>query len=152
MQRGRIRLARGDLAGAADDVARALAVDREAGDPQVLGPSLAFEALLLRLSGRGGEASRAERELLDAWSQAAAGAPATLPYVGADLAHLVLLSPQRDELLASARNVPTKSRWLDALEAAAAGDFERAAEIYARIGSAPDEAWARTRARGRVSA
>jgi hypothetical protein len=56
------------------------------------------------------------------------------------------MSPQRSELLAAARSVPTKSRWLDALEAAAAGDFERAADLYAQIGSAPDEAWARARA------
>jgi hypothetical protein len=146
VQRGRIRLARGDLAGAAVDVARALAFDREAHDPQVLAPSLAFEALVLRLSGRADDALRAERELLEAWSEAAAGVLATLQYVGADLAHLVLVSPQGDALLAAARGVPTRSRWLDALEAAAAGDFDRAAEIYAQIGSVPDEASARARA------
>ena len=35
------------------------------------------------------------------------------------------------------------SRWLDAARAFVAGDPERAAEVYAEIGSRPDEAYAR---------
>ncbi len=42
--RGRMRLARGDTAGAIEDAERALELAREAKDPQVLWPALAFAA------------------------------------------------------------------------------------------------------------
>ena len=39
-----------------------------------------------------------------------------------------------------------RSRWYDAVSASIDGDFTRAADLYATIGSQPDEAFARLRA------
>ncbi|MGH3043817.1 MAG: hypothetical protein ACRDM2_03735, partial [Gaiellaceae bacterium] len=50
------------------------------------------------------------------------------------------------ELGATAGRTPTRTRWLDAAESAGEGDWPRTAAIFARIGSLPDEALARTRA------
>jgi hypothetical protein len=51
-----------------------------------------------------------------------------------------------EELEAVAERASASTRWLDAARAYAAGAFEEAADIYAEIGSAPDEAYARLRA------
>jgi two-component system response regulator DesR len=50
------------------------------------------------------------------------------------------------ELIEATRAVLLPTGWLDAALAFAAGDPQRAASLYAEIGSLPDEAWARLRA------
>jgi hypothetical protein len=50
------------------------------------------------------------------------------------------------DLEAAVQHSTISTRWLDAARAYAAGEFEAAAEIYAEIGSVPDEAFARLRA------
>jgi len=54
------------------------------------------------------------------------------------------------ELLEVVAAVKASSSWLQAAAAIATGDFERAAELYAEIGSLPDEALARLRAAERL--
>jgi hypothetical protein len=44
------------------------------------------------------------------------------------------------------KNGTVSTRWLDAISAYASGAFEEAADVYAEIGSVPDEAFARMRA------
>jgi tetratricopeptide (TPR) repeat protein len=91
--RGRIRLARGDLAGALTDAAADVELGHQQEAPEALQAALALQAHALLVAGSVGEADRT-----------------------------------------------------------AGGDFERAAEGYARIGSLPDEAFARLRAAGRLAA
>jgi class 3 adenylate cyclase/tetratricopeptide (TPR) repeat protein len=63
--RGRIRLARDDIAGALHDAERGLAAARRIGDPQSMVPALAFLTCLLVELGRTGEATDALDEMLE---------------------------------------------------------------------------------------
>jgi tetratricopeptide (TPR) repeat protein len=64
IMRGLIRLGRGELAAAVEDADKALAFARNAKDPQVLYPSLAFRARALLASGSVEAAARQASELL----------------------------------------------------------------------------------------
>jgi hypothetical protein len=55
-------------------------------------------------------------------------------------------------LLRALEQAVTRTPWLDAVAAFAAGSFREAAGLYARIGSLPDEADARLRAAGALVA
>jgi DNA-binding SARP family transcriptional activator len=141
--RGRIRLARGQLADALQDGQRALELARESGDRQNLDPALAFGARVLLASDRVAEAGKLLDELL-----AALGGGLLKPDLGIDLA-VALVELGRpvealDEVLASP--------WLDGARALAGGEPARAAAIYAEIGSRPDEAEARLAAARRLLA
>jgi class 3 adenylate cyclase len=143
--RGRIRLARGDLAGAADDAERAHALARETADPQATGPATAFLARARLAGGRADLAARLADELL-----AGIGGSVLPPEVGADLG-LVLAALGRPDGL-DRPDVPP-SAWLAAAADLAAGRAVEAAAAYARIGSRPDEAEARlAAARGLLAA
>jgi tetratricopeptide (TPR) repeat protein len=141
LSRGRIRLARGQLGGALEDVRRALALARESGDRLNLDPALAFGARVLLATDQVADAGKLLDELL-----AALGGGLLKPELGVDLAvDLVELGrpvEALDEVL--------PSRWLDAARAFAGGDPGRAARIYAEIGSRPDEAAARLAAARRL--
>ena len=138
--RSRIRLARGDEAGALDDSSRALELGRRADYPEVLIPALALQARVLQARGRLEAATVHADELLSLW-------PESCPtsYWVADLAFALPALERGPQLLEAAGNVRTRSRWLEAATEAAAGDFDAAAEAYAAIGSLPDEALARFR-------
>ena len=64
LMRGRIRLARGELAAALDDAAKQLALAREAGDPQVVQPAIAFAARVALERGDRVQAEAGAGELL----------------------------------------------------------------------------------------
>jgi DNA-binding SARP family transcriptional activator len=132
--RGRIRLARGQLAGAREDASRALALARESGDRLNLDPALAFQARVLAATDQAAEAGKLLDELL-----ATLGGGLLKPELGADLAIDLVELGRPVEALDGA----LPSRWLDAARAFAGGDPGRAARIYAEIGSRPDEATAR---------
>lgn len=72
------------------------------------------------------------------------------PDLGADLGAVLVALGHPAEAL-DARRIPP-SPWLEAARALVAGDPRRAAETYARIGSRPDEAYARLAAAGRAFA
>jgi len=140
--RGWLRLARGDVAGAADDARRGLEFARSAGDPQALFPALAFAARAALADGRRDEAAELANELLRSWAEWALALPSSgLTDLGLVVGELGLAE---DFARVAARKTPT--RWLEAALAAARGDFTRAAELYATIGAVPDEALARSRA------
>lgn len=141
--RARIALARGDGESALADSERAL---RAAGDSQFLLPALATRARVLLEAG-GGDAGELADELL----AAARGDAVEFGSYWADLAATLLGLGRQADLLASAAQVRTAPRWVDAAEALATGDFALAAEIYGEIGSQPDAAWARSRAAAAVS-
>jgi class 3 adenylate cyclase/tetratricopeptide (TPR) repeat protein len=135
--RGRIRLARGQLDDARKDGQRALELARASNDRQHLDPALAFGARMHLLADRPSEAGRLVDELLE-------HLPGRLlkPELGVDLP-ICLVELSRpvgvlDDVL--------PSRWLEAAQAYVTGERRHAAELYAAIGSRPDEAYARLEA------
>jgi len=141
--RGRIRLARGQVEAALDDAQAALALARDMADPQALDPARAFGARALLAAGRTDEARQTTDELL-----AGLGGSVLAPDLGADLGAVLAALGHPAQAL-DARHIPP-SGWLEAARALVAGDPQRAAEVYARIGSRPDEAYARLAAAGRA--
>ena len=136
--RGAIRLARDELVGGLEDAAWALEFARGVGSSQTLLPALAFRARALLVAAQADEASALAGELLDLWAQVA---PTAASYWTADLARVLRLVGRGAEFLTAA-GAGSRTRWLEAGEAFASGEFGSAAELYARIGSRPDEAYA----------
>jgi tetratricopeptide (TPR) repeat protein len=135
--RGRIRLARGQLDAAMEDGWRALTLARESGDRLDLDPALAFGTRAMLAAGRVAEAARLVDDLLESLRSRL-----LKPGLGVDLAvDLVELGRPAEAL-----DEVLPSRWLDAAQSFVAGDPRRAADIYAAIGSRPDEAYARLEA------
>ena len=144
--RGRIRLAQGDLGGALADAEKALELAREAKDPQVLWPSLAFCARAVV----GTEPKRAADlidELMSAW-EAQQWLSHSESYWGPDTALVLELTGQGARFLGGAAQAQAhrSNRWRMATVAYLSEDFRGAAELYAKIGTVPDEAYARLRA------
>jgi len=142
--RGVILVARGQTDRGLDDTTRSLELGRAIKDPQVLFPALGFHAAALVLVGHREEAAGAADELLRMWRD---GATRFLPsdWV-AQLAMVLATLGRNDEFLEAAAASNARTRWLDAAVAVAAGEFTDAADIFAEIGSLPDEANARLRA------
>jgi class 3 adenylate cyclase/tetratricopeptide (TPR) repeat protein len=138
--RARVRVARGDLAGADDDTQRAVALARQIKDPQALYPGLASRARALFELSRDGEARALANELSTLLEER----PFAPTYWVVDLA-LVREGLGQPEPLLPAPPV-LRLPWLAAAEAYAAGEFAYAAEILGGIGSQPDAAYARLRA------
>jgi class 3 adenylate cyclase/tetratricopeptide (TPR) repeat protein len=138
--RAAVRLARGDAAGALGDSAAAVDFARGPQDPQILFPALACRARVLVETDHEDEARVQVDELLDRWR----ASPASLVtrWV-ADLAPVAVAVGQADALAETTRGALLSTGWLEAAIAFAAGDPQRAAGLYAEIGSLPDEAWAR---------
>jgi tetratricopeptide (TPR) repeat protein len=143
--RGKIAAARDGAEAALPDLERALALARAVGAPQMLLPVLAADAHAEAAAGRAGAAGEAADELLRLWLDAGRGLSLASFWL-ADLAFALAALGRAGELAAAAGRTPTRTRWLDAAEAAGEGDWLRAAGIFARIGSLPEEALARTRA------
>jgi hypothetical protein len=142
--RGLIRLARGELSGALADASSALQLARDASDLQALLPALAFDARVLLATDHLQEANARADEVLAAIA-ALEMIPTTPDWPG-ELAIVLHRLGRGAELLRLADRVSTPTPWLRAATAMAAGDFEQAADTYARIRSLPDEAYARLRA------
>jgi class 3 adenylate cyclase/tetratricopeptide (TPR) repeat protein len=142
--RGRMRLARGDVPGALDDATRALDFARAAEDPQMLDPALAFAAHAEVVIGSPDAGVGHAAELLASWRSRPGTHPVSAWVV--DLAYALHAAGRSEELLAPAAAASVRTRWLDAVAAFAAGDFDAAADLFAAIGSRPDEAFARLRA------
>jgi hypothetical protein len=142
--RGRIRLARGDLPAALEDADKQLAFARMATDPQLVNPALAFRARVGLATGDRDQAGAYANELLAMLvEQAELHAVAEWP---ADLAAVLVGLGRGSDLRELAASKAVSTPWLEAAAAFASRDFERAADQYAKIGSLPDEAFARLRA------
>ncbi len=140
--RSAIRYARGDQSGALTDAVRASEVARRAKDPQVLHPALAFEARLRTLCDDRSKGSRVADELLAAWKKT--GVRAQTESVDGAWAFLAL--GRVDEFLEALDRAPFQTPWHAAARAIVTGDPATAADIYAQIGTIPDESYARLRA------
>jgi len=146
--RARIRMGRGDPAGALADAERGVEVGRSAGDPQALQPSLAEKARVLFHIGRIEDAVATIEEILRSagpepmmdWSWWIVPATIVLTEVG-----------RAEEILAlGGEDLP--SRWIQAGRLWASGDRAGAADRFEEIGSAPDEAYARVKEAERLIA
>ncbi len=141
--RGTIRVARGDIDEGLADTAGGLDDARAIKDPQALYPALSFHADALVSAGRVDDAAVVVDELLREWREA------TRRYLPsgwvAPLAAAVRALGRGEDFLHAARAAHARTRWLDAAELFAAGDFAGAADVYAEIGTLPDEACARLR-------
>ncbi len=134
--RAHIRLARGDPAGAIADGEQAVRVARDWPVWDTLATALAAFACVLLAVGRTSEAaaSLAEvRELGLSWA-----------YAAPDVA-VVLVGLGREQEVSIDELFPQRSLWAEAAQAFCAHDYVGAADLYARIGSLPDEADARLR-------
>jgi class 3 adenylate cyclase/tetratricopeptide (TPR) repeat protein len=149
--RGKIALGRKGAEPALPDVERAAGLARAIGAPQMLLPVLAFHAHALADAGRADEAGATADELLRLWLDEGRGLSLASFWL-ADLAFALADLGRAGELGLVAGRTPTRTRWLDAAEAAGGGDWPIAAGIFARIGSLPDEALARTRAAAGLAA
>jgi tetratricopeptide (TPR) repeat protein len=142
--RGRMRLARGDTGGAQEDADVALGLARDAKDPQVLWPSLAFAARAFSIT----DTRRADAlavEILSDWRAR------RFPKTGesdwlADIGLVLPLLGREGELLEGAAQTENHTPWFGAAIACVSGDFRGAADVYARMGALPEEAYARIRA------
>jgi tetratricopeptide (TPR) repeat protein len=142
--RGRIRLARGDNAGALDDATQAVEFALSADDPQTLYPALAFAARAEGVAGSRDKADELATEVLDQWRQALNANPVSSWAV--DLFCALEALGREEDFAATARSVRATTRWLAALLCMTSRDFAGAAARFGQIGSRPDEAFAHLRA------
>jgi tetratricopeptide (TPR) repeat protein len=143
--RGKIRLARGDEAGAREDAERAVELSEAAKDPQVLWPSQAFAARAFASSDPD-RAGALLTELLAEWAAYEWQRGSESMWIPDAAAALFQLGRARDYLDCEAKATITPSAWRRAATAFLSGDPAGAAGIYAEIGAGPEEAHARLRA------
>jgi class 3 adenylate cyclase/tetratricopeptide (TPR) repeat protein len=134
--RARIRLARDDVAGAVVDSEEAMQVARRWPTWGNLGSVIAGRSRVQLSAGRSDEADALLSEAIETGLNV---------YGLPDVAVGLVLLGRADDFAAIADRWPGPSAWLDAAGALTAGDYVRAADIYAEMGSLPDEADARLR-------
>jgi tetratricopeptide (TPR) repeat protein len=141
--RSAIVLARGDVDAALAEARRATELSRPAKDPQTINPALAFQARAALAAGERAEASALADELVKAWDATGMRQPHELtaaPWVFRDLG-------RSDELLEKLeREAGRSGPWHEGARLIATDDLAAAAEVFAEIGTVPDEAYARLRA------
>jgi class 3 adenylate cyclase/tetratricopeptide (TPR) repeat protein len=134
--RARIRHARGDLAGARADVARALELARLTNDPQMLDPTLMQAAHVLSECGDLDAAGVLGDEIVAALR---AGRGTDYALVSTHiLAWALAMLGRAEELIGSLPK--SEVPWVQAARAYASGDLRAAAEICAGMGAVTEEA------------
>ncbi len=146
--RAKIELARNGAEPALENVEKALGAAKSVGAPQLLFPALAFDAHALVAAGQGDAGAAAAEELLAHWLDRGHGHSLASFWL-ADLTFALVELDRGAELMEATSRTPTRTRWLEAAQAAGSGDWQRAATLFSRIGSRPDEALARLRAAAR---
>jgi len=107
-----------------------------------------LRARILASAGRHAEACADIAELLRVWRQSEVRIGS---FWTADVAFAASQMGRDEVVVAALRNTPATG-WVEAARAVATAEFQRAAALYADIGSAPDEALARLQAGKRLLA
>ena len=144
MFRAAIWLARGRIDEAAAEAQLSTELTRPVKDPQSVNPSLTMHARVLLAHGERRAAAALADELVEEWRKTGIVHPtecADAPWVFIDLGR----SNELEEALATAK-AKAFTPWHEAAHRAIRGDLVGAADVYAQIGSVPDEAHARLRA------
>ena len=141
--RGRIRLAREDIQGALVDASEALNQARGSDEPQLLYPALALCAHALAAAGEHDEGSRLADELLAEWRSKL---NLVLPLPGSSISPAPRASGPRRRARRSCSRACQQVDVARRCHRLREGEFEVASELFAGIGSRPDEAFARLRA------
>jgi len=144
--RALLRNAVGQDQSASVDALRAVEVAREAKDPQMILPALAVRLHVARENERLDTAAEAAVELLGRPALHLARSPAI------ELAFTASALQNAADVRRWIESVPYASLWSDAALAILDGELERTADVFAEIGSLPDEAYARLRAAERHAA
>ena len=139
--RARIDAARGDQAAATRHATEAVRLAREIGRAAVLRVRARGCAHLSVVNGRLDAAELVDELLSRWWMGVAISSEALMSSAFAASS----IPAMRNRFAAAAGDFALPSRWVEAAEVVAEGDFERAADLYAGIGSLPDEAYARLR-------
>jgi class 3 adenylate cyclase/tetratricopeptide (TPR) repeat protein len=142
--RARIRLGRGDRKGAVADFERTIERARVGKDPQLMWPVLSLGARVFAYSDSE-KANDFANEVLSQWKALVYATPMASDWLG-DLAIGLDALGRADEFVEGAAAAKSSLPWLEAAEAYAAGNFAGAADVYAKIGALPDEAYSRLRA------
>jgi tetratricopeptide (TPR) repeat protein len=129
--------ARGNLAAALEEDGVQIELARSL-DPQTNYPSLSSSAWLRALAGDHATAEERFDALLRRWGEN----PEFASFEPNELAFAAAILGRTDAFL-SVAEVARPTKWLDAACAFVRGDYARAAEMYAEIGSLPAEAYAR---------
>ena len=144
MLRGHMRLARGDEHGASEDADRSLELSRAAKDPQVAWPALAFAARVAAAADPDRAAALLD-ELIGDWEAHEWERQSEINWT-TDAAFVLSQLGREAVFLEAASRAGEGFAWRRAAVAFLSGDRVGAAEIYAEIGSLPDEAYTRFRA------
>ncbi len=144
--RARVMLARGEVEAALAEASRGTELARSVKDPQSLYPALAFEARARLVVGDRAGAEALASELLVDWREVGARPPHE-PADGAWAFRDLGRSEEFGQALARAR---LQTPWHRAAQLIVEGEVAAAADVYAEIGSVPDEAYARLRAAGEL--
>ena len=141
LARARIKVARGDVAGALADAKLGLRLGREAREPQVLHSVLAEAARVFLESGQRHEADTTADELV-----AVGPEPSNVVTFAIVLGEL----GRGEDARATVERDPLHTVWVDAARAYLEGDLARTADLLAEIGHLSDEAYVRLRAAERL--
>jgi hypothetical protein len=141
--RAMIWLARGEPVEALAEARLATELSRPAKDPQTLNPALAYQASVALSAGDRSAADALADELVELWSVNGIRQPielAVAPWV------FRALGRSAELLYALDHEALGATPWHEAARLIASGDLAAGAEVFARIGSVPDEAYTRLRA------
>jgi tetratricopeptide (TPR) repeat protein len=142
--RGRIRLARNDVAGALADAETSLGLARQAKDPQTFYPALSFAAVASLETDRTDDSRRLADELLEL-KPTDHGIPNHISPLF-DLAWVLTQLDRGEDLVEAITRGSVQTRHTHAAHAFARENYGKAADMYAEIGARPNEAYTRLRA------
>ena len=140
--RAMVWVAQGVGEAAVAEANRGLDLARNVKDPQLLNPTLAAAARVTLATGDRSAAHALADELVAAWRS-------TLPRQPQECSESAWAFQELargEDLRATFEQIGTRTPWHEAAERVISGDFVGAADVYAEIGSVPDEAYARLRA------
>jgi DNA-binding SARP family transcriptional activator len=141
MIRAVVEIGRGDVDGGVRDCRRAIQLSRAVRDPQALYLTLAWTGGVLTEAGHRDEGRAYAQEALELWLGAGLEYPPTVWVLCAAFA--LADSPELARTLAAAH---FSTRWLEAAQAIAGGEWVRAADLVATTGLRHAEAGLRLRA------